>query len=47
MRDGTRAFFQIQGIFHYFRVVKTELLHIYSLTTKTIIPLMISVGDQR
>ena len=29
MRDGTRAFFQIQGIFHYFRVFKTEILHIY------------------
>ena len=33
MRDGTRGFlFQIQGIFHYFRAVKTEILHIYSLT---------------
>ena len=41
MRDGTRDFFQIQGIFHYFRAFKTEILHIYSLTganTKTIIP---------
>ena len=32
MRDDTRAFFQIQGIFHYFRAFKTEILHIYSLT---------------
>ena len=32
MRDGTRVFFQIQGIFHYFRAFKTEILHIYSLT---------------
>ena len=47
MRDGTRVLFQIQGIFHYFREFKTEILHIYSMTenTKTIIPF--SVGDQR
>ena len=32
MRDGTRAYFQIQGIFHYFRAFKTEIPHIYSLT---------------
>ena len=34
MRDGTRAFFQMHGIFHYFRAFnfKTEILHIYSLT---------------
>ena len=31
MRDGTRAFFQIQDIFHYFRAFETEILHIYSL----------------
>ena len=31
MRDGTRIFFQIQGIFHYFRAFKTEIPHIYSL----------------
>ena len=31
-RDGTRAYFQIQGIFHYFTAFKTEILHIYSLT---------------
>ena len=31
MRDGTRFFFQIQGIFHYFRAFKNEILHIYSL----------------
>ena len=39
MRDGTRAFFQMQGIFHYFRAFKTEILHIYSpdwANTKTI-----------
>ena len=32
MRDGMRAFCQIQGIFHYFRAFKTDILHIYSLT---------------
>ena len=31
MRDGTRAFFQIQDIFHYFRAFETEILHICSL----------------
>ena len=33
MRDGTRAFSQIQlqGIFHYFGAFKTEILLIYSL----------------
>ena len=31
MRDGMRAFFQLQDIFHYFRAFKTEILHIYSL----------------
>ena len=31
MRDGARAFLQIQGIFHYFRAFKTEIPHIYSL----------------
>ena len=31
MRDGTRAFSQIHGIFHYFRAFQTEILHIYSL----------------
>ena len=31
MRDGTCTFSQIQGIFHYFRAIKTEILHIYSL----------------
>ena len=36
MRDGTRAFFQIQGIFHYFRAFKTEILHIYSPTGQMI-----------
>ena len=52
MRDGTCAFFQIQGIFQYFRAFKTEILHIYSLTgqiqyySKTII-IPLSVGDQR
>ena len=45
MHDGAHAFLQIRGTFHYFRALKTEILHIYSLTgqnTKTIIPL--SVG---
>ena len=32
MRDGTRAFFQIRDIFHYFRAFKTEILQIHSLT---------------
>ena len=31
MRDGTHAFFQIRGIFHYFRAFKTEILQIHSL----------------
>ena len=31
MRDGMHAFFQMQGIFHYFRAFETEILHIYSL----------------
>ena len=31
MRDGTCPFFQMGGIFHYFRAFKTEILHIYSL----------------
>ena len=31
MRDSTRAYVQIQGIFHYFRASKIEILHIYSL----------------
>ena len=31
MHDGTHTFFQIQGIFHYFRAFKIEILHIYSL----------------
>ena len=32
MRDGTCAFFQIRGIFHYFRPFKTEILKTHSLT---------------
>ena len=31
MRDGTRAFSQIQGIFHNFRAFKTEIFYMYSL----------------
>ena len=47
-RDGTRAYFQIQGIFHYFRAFKTEILHIYSLTGQILKQLSpLSVGDQR
>ena len=45
MRDGTRAFSHIQGIFHNFRAFKTEILHIYSLVgqiLKQLFPL--SVG---
>ena len=30
MRDGTRNFFQIRDIFHYFRAFKTEILQIHS-----------------
>ena len=37
MRDGTRVLFQIQGIFHYFREFKTEILHIYSMTGQMIL----------
>ena len=44
MRDGTRAFFQIQGIFHYFRAFKTEILHIYSLTGQILKQLSPSVS---
>ena len=47
MRDGTRVLFQIQGIFHYFRAFKTEILHIYSLTRQILKQLSLSVGDQR
>ena len=32
MRDSAHAYFQLRGIFHYFRAFKTEILHIYSLT---------------
>ena len=48
MRDGTRAFLQIQGIFQYFRAFKnwnSPNLFTDWANTKTIIPL--SVGDQR
>ena len=44
MRDGTRAFFQIRNIFHYFRTFKTDILTDWA-NTKTIIPL--GVDDQR
>ena len=44
MRDGTRAFFQIQGIFHYFRAFKTEILHIYSLIGQILKQLSSSVS---
>ena len=43
MRDGTRAFFQIQGIFHYFRAFKTEILHISSLTGQILKQLSLEV----
>ena len=44
MRDGTRTFFQLQGIFHYFRAFKTEILHIYSLTGQILKQLSPSVS---
>ena len=44
MRDGTRFFFQIQGIFHYFRAFKTEILYIYSLTGQILKQLSPSVS---
>ena len=48
MRDGTRAFFQVQGVFHHFRAFKTENLHIYSLIGQILKQLSpLSVGDQR
>ena len=39
-----RAFFQMQGIFHYFRAFKTEILHIYSLTGQILKQLSPSVS---
>ena len=52
MRDGTRAFFQIQGIFHYFWAFFLFLKNWNSpylftdwTNTKIVIPLI--VGDQR
>ena len=44
MRDGTRSFFQIQGIFHYFRAFKTKILPIYSLTGQILKQLSPSVS---
>ena len=44
MRDGT-PFFQIQGIFHYFRAFKTEILHIYSLIGQILKQLFRSVAQ--
>ena len=46
MRDGTRAFFQTQDIFHHliFRAIKTEILHIYSLTGQIVKQLSPSVS---
>ena len=44
MRNGTRGCFQIQGIFHYFRAFKTEILHIYSLTGQILKQLSPSVS---
>ena len=44
MRDGTRAFFQLQDIFHYFRAFKTEILHIYSLIWQILKQLSASVS---
>ena len=47
MRDGTRAFFQIQDIFHYFRAFDTEILHIYSLIGQILKQLSPSVSPLR
>ena len=44
MRDGACAFFQIRGIFHYFRAFKTEIFHIYSLTGQILKQLFPSVS---
>ena len=44
MRDGTRAYFHIQGIFHYFRAFKTEIPYIYSLTGQILKQLSPSVS---
>ena len=44
MRDGTRAFPQKQGIFHYFRAFKTEIFHIYSLIWQIVKQLSLSVS---
>ena len=44
MRDGTRAFFQMRGIFPYFRALKTEILKIHSLTGQILKQLSPSVS---
>ena len=44
MRDSVRTFFQIRGIFHYFRAFKTEILHTYSLTGQILKQLFSSVS---
>ena len=44
MRDGTRGFFQIRGIFHYFRAFKIEILKIHSLTGQMLKQLSPSVS---
>ena len=44
MHDGTHAFLQIQGIFHYFRAFKTEILHIHSLSGQILKQLSPSVS---
>ena len=44
MRDGALAFFQIRGIFHYFRAFKTEILNIYSLIGQILKQLFPSVS---
>ena len=44
MHDGTRAFFKIGGIFHYFRAFKTEICQIHSLIEQILKQLSPSVS---
>ena len=47
MRDSTRFFLQKQGILHYFRAFKTEILRIYSLIWQILKQLSPSVSVTR
>ena len=44
MCHSALAFFQIQGIFHYFRPFETEIRHMYSLTGQILKQLSPSVS---